>query len=176
MWANILFALLTLLPVAGLPSCLLPRWIGINLWLSSFIFISFCLSRFFRFSFLYTFSCVFFFVCALSPSAVRVAVTRIWIIRQMCQVEMLKFPTTLPNSLPPCPSALCLPICLAEVGKRYAVSGLAELKSRLPNDCKWMAANDCECYPRAWPIWLLPAPCSCSPTPPQLFPASSRLA
>lgn len=90
MWANILFALLTLLPVASLASSCCLSQAGINLWLPSFIRISFCLSRCLRFSFLFS----------LSLSAVRVAVTRIWIIRQMCQVEMLKFPTTF-HLLPP---------------------------------------------------------------------------
>lgn len=129
MWANILFALLTLLPVASLASsCCLSR-AGINLWLPSFIPISFCLSRCFGFSFLSLFS-----ACCSDKNLNNSANVPSWNVK-------------IPNDFSAGP---CAPFALRARSWQAAraVSGLAELKSRLPNDCKWMAANDCECYPR----------------------------
>lgn len=122
MWANILFALLTLLPVASCLACLVllpqPGW---HKSLAAFLYSHFVLSV--------SLLCLFF-----SLSSVRVAVTRIWIIRQMCQVEMLKFPTTFqPFSSPLLP----LP-CMAEVGKRRA---LFPVWRNWSHDCQ-MIANE----------------------------------
>lgn len=157
MWANILFALLTLLPVASCESS--------HKSLAAFFYFHFVLSVSFLLFFSLLYSSFFLFLSFLPLCSA------------CCSDKNLNNSPNVPSwnvkipndfALTPClPYPPLATICLAEVGKRCAVSGLAELKSRLPNDCKWMAANDCECCPRVWPHSL---PLPDSP------PACSRLA